>query len=133
MTEDAPLSLEAYVLALAHLLRHRREPIANVLGSLAITGEAFRQAEAHWTRELAQTLPRKKGMLAMTFATRLAEAREKVGLLDPFEGAMAPPPASKGSGEGSPWAHLDAPPGVTTAAPAASVVPEGMRRFSRVD
>ena len=80
---NEPLSLETYALALAHLLRRRGEPIANVLGSLNINALAFKEAEVHWTRELEQSLVRRKGILAMKFASTFAEARIRVGLLDP--------------------------------------------------
>jgi hypothetical protein len=85
---NEPLSLETYALALAHLLRRRGEPIANVLGSLNITAVAFKEAEVHWTRELEQSLVRRKGILAMKFASTFAEARMQVGLLDPTDGSV---------------------------------------------
>lgn len=88
---NEPLSLEAYALSLAHLLRRRGEPIANVLGSLNITADAFKQAEIFWTQQLEQSLVRRQGMLAMKFASAFAEARHRVGLLDPTdESAPAP-------------------------------------------
>jgi len=89
------LSLESYALSLAHLLRRRGEPIANVLGSLNITAEAFKQAEIHWNKQLEQSLARRQGMLAMKFAAAFAEARNQVGLLDPTDEsapARAPKP-----------------------------------------
>jgi hypothetical protein len=78
-----PLALEAYVLVLAHLLKRRDEPIATVLGALNVSGEAFKLAEEYWSNELEQSLPRRKGMMAMKFASAFAEARKRVGLIDP--------------------------------------------------
>lgn len=85
---NEPLSLETYSLALAHLLRRRGEPIANVLGSLNINAVAFKEAEVHWTRELEQRLVRRKGILATKFASTFAQARLQVGLLDPTDGSV---------------------------------------------
>ena len=82
---NEPLSLEIYTLSLAHLLRRRSEPIASVLGSLNITAEAFKQAEIYWTQQLEQSLVRRQGMLAMKFASSFAEARSRIGLLDPTD------------------------------------------------
>jgi hypothetical protein len=103
MSEPEPLPLETYALALAHLIRRRREPVAEVLGSIGVSAEAFSAAERYWTEELAQAFVRRKGALAMRFASAWADAHRQVGLLDPAAGEApaaawsppAAPPAAK--------------------------------------
>jgi hypothetical protein len=84
-----PLPLETYALALAHLVRRRREPAAAVLTSIDITVEAFSAAERHWNDELAEAFARRKGALAMKFSTAWALAQREVGFLDPAAGDAA--------------------------------------------
>jgi hypothetical protein len=95
MAAPEPLPLETYALALAHLLRRRSEPPAVVLGAIHVSAEAFWQAEQHWSAQLAQSSERRKGVLAMQFASAFAQARLSLGLLDPrTEETPLPAPAA---------------------------------------
>lgn len=80
---DVPVTIEVYARALGHLLGRRGEPAASVLGALGIAPEAFWQAEQRFTGELEQALARRKGLVAMAFATALGKAMREAGLLDP--------------------------------------------------
>jgi hypothetical protein len=96
MSEDEPMPIETYAVTVAHILVHRRGPesIADILGRLNVSGEQFHRAEQYWTTKLAECLPQRKGLLAMTFAAAYAKARVEVGLIDAGGAAMpAGPPA----------------------------------------
>lgn len=91
MSDNEPLPLETYAETLAHLLRRRDEPTDAVLASLGVTAETFARAEQFWTDALAQSYARRKGVLAMKFASALALAQRKVGLLSAREESISAP------------------------------------------
>lgn len=80
MPEFEPIPLPQYATALAHLLRYRGRPAEEILARLGLSAEAFRMADEHWTAQLAQAHPQRKGILAMKFATAFAGARLAIGL-----------------------------------------------------
>jgi hypothetical protein len=83
MGKPALLPLETYALALAHLLRRRNEPPAAVLEEIYVSPEAFWRAEQYWNDQIANSFDKRRGVLAMQFASALGKARADIGLLDP--------------------------------------------------
>ncbi|WP_437723772.1 hypothetical protein [Sorangium sp. So ce861] len=136
-----PLPLETYATVLAHLLHRGTTPAAAVLARLQVSAEDFHRADEHWTAELAQSLTKRRGMLAMTFASTFSKARRELGLLGSIPGdatisrqtptpaqpaelpsfmrAVAPADASGGAWPASPAEPAPAP------APLSQLEPEG--------
>lgn len=84
---ETPLPLALYARALAHLLADRSQPAENVLGALGLTMAELEAADAYYNDQLRVSFRRRKGVLAMTFASAFAEARRERGL-----GGAAPAP-----------------------------------------
>jgi hypothetical protein len=121
MSKPSILPLETYALALAHLLRRRNEHPAAVLEAIHVSPEAFWQGEQHWNEQIANSFDKRRGVLAMQFASALGKARADIGLLDPRSKetpfiARAAPPAA-GSAE-VPSYLLAGPPAPAPPAPA---------------
>lgn len=84
----APLSLDDYATASAHLTHAAGHPPDEVLARLGIPAEAWRASVAAWERAIDEESARGEHALLTAFASRFAEAR--AGLGDAL-GAPAPP------------------------------------------
>ena len=109
--DDEPLPLATYATILAHLVSRRGEPLERVLAEHSVSQEVFARAEAHFNERLRESHQRRKGILAMTFASAFAEARKTAGLFShtgPIAiAAAAPAPAAEPTALPS---YMNAPP-----------------------
>ncbi|MFO0611119.1 MAG: hypothetical protein U0414_00930 [Polyangiaceae bacterium] len=76
------LPLEAYATILARILHRGGAPPTAVLAELGVSSEAFARAHERFIQELGRSLERRKGILAMTFASTFARTSRLCPPLD---------------------------------------------------
>lgn len=94
MDDEDLLSIETYACLLARLVRRDGAHLASVTGEAHVTAVDFERADAKHATALSQALQRRKGVLAMTFASAFAKEHLRLGQMTAreYSPAVSPTP-----------------------------------------